>query len=315
MVLAPIVIGYGLLVAWDARTVAFGARMGALAFGLAAGLVPFELLRHSAGAKAGPLGLTTSVIGHNWSLLWHECLPWALSYRVYYAHHVMDYAPWEAPVPVQALQLTGAFLAGAIVFAGLGAVREKTFPWPLRRLGFMGAMTWPVALGAFLVSVMVMDHFAMRYLAVLTLLLPFAALPAARMLGPSRFAAVLAPHLVASALCGWVGYGPFVRGAVPVREAPELRDDYTLFELLRSHSVRYAEADYWTSRSSPARRSSSCPRTRPRTATRRTGRRSRPRRSSRTSSTAVARARTSRRLRGCSSRRAVGADRGPSPSR
>jgi hypothetical protein len=92
-----------------------------------------------------------------------------------------------------------------------------------------------------------MDHFSMRYLAVLTLMTPFAAAPAARALGAKRLAAVFAPHLLASAVAGWVGYGPFVRGPVPVAETPELRDDYTLFEMLRARDIRHAEADYWTS--------------------------------------------------------------------
>jgi hypothetical protein len=107
-------------------------------------------------------------------------------------------------------------------------------------------MTYPVAIGAFLVSVMVMDHFSMRYLAVLTLMLPLAAAPAAHVLGAKRYAALIAPHLVASALCGWVGYGPFVRGPIPVAETPELRDDYALYDLLRKKGITYAEADYWT---------------------------------------------------------------------
>jgi glycosyltransferase involved in cell wall biosynthesis len=87
----------------------------------------------------------------------------------------------------------------------------------------------------------------MRYLAVLTLMLPFAAAPLARAVGGKRFAILVGPHLVASAIGGWVGYGPFVRGALPVRETPELRDDYTLFHLLRARGVTYATADYWAS--------------------------------------------------------------------
>jgi hypothetical protein len=94
---------------------------------------------------------------------------------------------------------------------------------------------------------MVMDHFSMRYLAVLTSMLPFAAMPAARLLGRRRFALLVAPHLVASAIGGWVGYGPFVRGPLPVTETPELRDDYALFDLLRARGITHAEADYWAS--------------------------------------------------------------------
>ena len=94
---------------------------------------------------------------------------------------------------------------------------------------------------------MVMDQFSMRYLASLTVMLPFAAAPAAHLLGTRRFSALLAPHLVASAICGWIGYGPFVRGAMIVPELPALRDDYALLDLLRARGVRHAEADYWAS--------------------------------------------------------------------
>jgi hypothetical protein len=244
LVLAPIILGYALLVLleqpWD-HLPWFGTAT-------LAGFVPFGLLHQAARGKSGPLGLTTNVLRHNWDLLVRECLPWALSYKVYFARHVMDYLPWDAPALVQIVQLMGAFVVAAIVGIGLAVVFRTSVPWSERRLGFLGALTFPVAIGAFLVSVMVMDHFSMRYLAVLTLMLPIASLPAAELLGGKRFALLLAPHLVASALCGWVGYGSFVRGVVPVRaDAAERRDDDALASLLDARGIRYAEADYWVS--------------------------------------------------------------------
>ena len=245
MVLAPIVfvIGYGALVAAPRPLL----RAPLLGVAVLAGLAPFALLHASAGETSGPMGLTTSLLRHNWKLLVDECLPWALSYKVYYAHNVMDYQPWDAPVLVRAVQITGAIVAGAIVVVGLGSVFARRVPLPIRRLGFAGALAWPVTICGFLGSVMVMDRFSMRYLAVLTLMLPFASVPAAWLLGRARFAVLIAPHLVASAICGWVSYGPFVRGPVPVLETPELRDDYALLDLLRARRITYAEADYWAS--------------------------------------------------------------------
>jgi hypothetical protein len=243
LVLAPIVLGYGLLVSYERPL----HRLPQLGVAALAGLLPFVLVHRAAGAKTGPMGLTISALQHNWDLLVRECLPWALSYKVYYARNAMDYRPWEPPVVVQAIQITGAIVVAAIVVVGLGAVLKRSIPWPTRRLGFVGAMTYPVVIGAFLVSVMVMDHFSMRYLAALTLMLPFAAIPAACLLGGRRIGILLAPHLVASALGGWVGYGPFVRGAIPVLETPELKDDYGLFDLLRARGITHAEADYWAS--------------------------------------------------------------------
>jgi hypothetical protein len=243
MVLAPVVLGYGLVVAGAGPA----RRLPALAAGLAVGLVPFVLLHRAAGAKSGPMGLSLAPLRHNADLLLRECLPWALSYKVYYAHNVMDYAPWNAPWWVHGVQVAGVLGVLLVIGAGLALVRRPDIPRGTRLLGFFGAATYPVAIGAFLVSVMVMDHFSMRYLAVLTLMLPFAAAPLAHLLGVRRFGALVAPHLVASMIGGWVGFGPFVRGPLPVRETPELKDDYALFELLRSRGITYAEADYWAS--------------------------------------------------------------------
>jgi hypothetical protein len=243
LVLAPIVLGYALLASLGRLM----CQVPTFGIGLLAGIVPFALLRGASGAQHGPLGLTTAVIRHNWDLLVRECLPWALSYKVYSAKTAMDYAPWNAPLPVEAVQLTGAIVVGAIVLYGLFAIRSKVVPRSTRHLGFAGAMAYPVTIGAFLVSVMVMDHFSMRYLAVLTLMLPFAAAPVAHTLGGPRFAVLIAPHLVASSLCGWLGYGPFVRGPIPVLDSPDLRDDYAVFDHLRAQGITYAQADYWAS--------------------------------------------------------------------
>jgi len=241
MVLAPVILGYGFVVALPRAN----ERVVPFATGLLLGLLPYVALRITHQANAGPLGLTTSVIGHNWELLVRECLPWALSYKVYFARNVMDYAPWDAPLVIRGVQIAGALAAAVVVFIGLATVRVDEIPRSTRLLGFFGAAVWPVAIAAFLVSVMVMDHFSMRYLAVLTFALPFAAAPAATLLGPKRFALLLGPHLLASAIGGWVGYGPFVRGVVPVRV--DTRDDDALLASLVAHGVHVAEADYWTS--------------------------------------------------------------------
>ncbi len=243
MVLAPAVGLFALIVCVERPVL----RLSLLALGGAIGALPFFLLHRLAGAKSGPLGLSTSVIAHNWDLLVKECLPWALSYKVYFARYVMDYKPWDPPLAVQAIQLSGAVVVAAIVLAAFVLVRRESIPKSTRVLGFVGASAFVITIAAFLCSVMVMDHFSMRYLAVLTLMLPFASATIAHHLGTKRFAILISPHLVASALCGWVGYGPFVRGPIPVSETPELADDYVLFDLLRSKNITYAEADYWAS--------------------------------------------------------------------
>ena len=254
MLLLPLIGLYALIVAWagdDGRTRVLS--LAGFASGAMVGLAPFAIVHRLEGAKSGPMGLTTGMLRHHWRLLVDECLPWALSYKVYYARTVMDYHAWDAPWWFRAVGIVGALLLGALVVFGLVAPlrRAPKAPAPaggsLRGLGFVGALAFPLAIGAFLLSVMVMDHFSMRYLAVLTLMTPFAVAPAAQALGPRRFALAFAPHLVASAIAGWVGYGPFVHGAVPVAETPELRDDYTLLAKLRGRGLKWATADYWTS--------------------------------------------------------------------
>ena len=194
------------------------------------------------------MGFAMSTLAHHFRLLVDECLPWALSYKVYYAHRGMTYAPWDAPVWFRAVGTGGALLLASFVAFGLlmplKRVAARTSA-RVRAIGFVGALVFPVAIGGFLVSVMVMDHFSMRYLAVLTLMTPFAVAPAAVVLGTRRFALLFAPHVIASAIAGWVGYGPFVRGVRPVVE--ELRDDDALALALRARGVRWATADYWAS--------------------------------------------------------------------
>lgn len=250
MVLLPLAALFAALVAWDGA----GAReqverLAAYAAGALVGAIPFVVLRRLPGANPGPLGLTTSMIGHHVDLLLRECLPWAIGTKVYYAHHVMDYAPWtDVPSVVRIVQVLGAASLAVVVVVALAVGPfAKRLPWPARRLGLVGGLVYPLAISAFVVSVMVMDHFSMRYLAVLALLTPFAALPACELLGVRRFAVLFAPHLLATAIGGWVGYGPFVHGLVPVREAPELADDHALEALLASRGVHHATADYWAS--------------------------------------------------------------------
>jgi len=246
MLLLPLVGLYALLVTFRSGG-SRGLGLAGFASGAMVGLAPFAIVHRLAGAKSGPMGLSTSMLQHHWRLLVDECLPWALSYKVYYAHNVMDYREWIAPGWFRALGIAGALLLGALVTFGLVSPLRRSLPSAVRRLGFVGALAFPLAIGAFLVSVMVMDHFSMRYLAVLTLMTPFAMIPAAQALGARRFALAFAPHLVASAIAGWVGYGPFVHGPKPVAETPELRDDYALFAMLRAKNLRWATADYWTS--------------------------------------------------------------------
>lgn len=225
------------------------SRLGFVPFvvGAVVGLVPFLLLRRAAGARSGPFGLTTGMLAHHFDLLVSDCLPWALSYKPYVASDARDYRPWDAPAVFRFVAVVGALVVVMIALYGMVAVFLRAVPWPMRRLGFVGGVAFPTAIAAFLLSVMSMDHFSMRYLVILTLMLPFAAMPASYVLGAKRFALVFAPHLVAAAICGWLGYGPFVRGPLPARLTAQIADDERLGSALEERGVKYAVADYWAS--------------------------------------------------------------------
>ena len=209
----------------------------------ATGLVPFVLLRMQPNAKSAPLSFSTAALPHNAALLWNECLPWALGAKTYYAQHVMDYAPWNAPVWWTAFATAGAasLLPLLVGSAWLGRAAAAL----IRGAGTAGRVGVLATLGGFLVSVMVMDHFSMRYLAALVLVLPFALTPLAARLSAPRFALACAPFLVTQAVSGWVGFGPFVDGARPV-VAATAADDEALLQALHTRDIGYAMADYWT---------------------------------------------------------------------
>jgi hypothetical protein len=247
MVLAPVVLGYALAVSLARLPKERVVAVASLTLGLGLGLLPFVAMHRASQSSSGQMGLSLRVLSHNAELLVRECLPWALSYKVYFARDVMDYAPWDAPSLVRVVQYLGAVSVFALVALALAGPFLSRIPRDHARLGLAGALGFLATLGGFLVSVMVMDHFSMRYLATLTILLPFAALPASTRLGKRAFAFLLVPHLVASALSGWVGYGPFVRGIVPIRQQAECDADDAFFQLMKERGLHYAQADYWAS--------------------------------------------------------------------
>jgi hypothetical protein len=247
MVLAPVVLGYALSVGLARLPKERVVKVTSLALGLALGLLPFGLLHRASQSSSGQMGLSLRVLSHNMDLLVRECLPWALSYKVYFARDVMDYAPWDAPTLVRIVQGLGALgVLGLVALALVGPLLSR-MPPEFARLGLASAIGFLATIAGFLVSVMVMDHFSMRYLATLTLLLPFVALPAASRFGKKTLTLLLAPHLVASAISGWVGYGPFVEGVRPVLQHAEIEADDAFFRLMQERGMRYAQADYWAS--------------------------------------------------------------------
>lgn len=243
LLLVPLIAWYTLVVAWslDRRR----AALGSAALGAAIGLVPLLLLWRAPQAKHGVVTLSLDVIPKNARLLWEACLPWALGIKTYAPRAVMDYAPWPAPAAWTALAWTSAALVIALALGGAAWAWSSRLPWKTRALGLMGAAGIPLTLGAFVVSLMVMDHFSMRYLAAMLLLFPFALVSAASRLPRRLFVALLAPFLVTAGVSGWITFGPSVQGARIAPRTVSLDEDMALLAWLDARGIRAATADYW----------------------------------------------------------------------
>ncbi len=239
---------FALLCSWDARLPrrALGRRMAVMAAAaLVSGLLVL-LLRQAPHREEPSLSLTLARIGANWKLLTTKCLPYLLGAKVY--SRVEHLAPqlWQAPWPVRVVQWSGAVIFGAGLAFSLFAIKVRRLPWDVRRLGLLGGVAALSSLGAFLASMSPYDVWAVRYLAPVIWLSPFALAPAAALLRGRLFAAALAPYLIAATLGGWLSYGPYVQGALPVRWARgTAQEEQQLAELLRSKDVKIAAADYW----------------------------------------------------------------------
>jgi hypothetical protein len=103
---------------------------------------------------------------------------------------------------------------------------------------------------------MVMDQYSARYLDAMLLAAPFAIAPLAwwvadraraRARGAAAFAALFAPYLASAAVCGWLGYGRFVRGPAVDLTQGRAADERALFAALAARGVKFAMADYWAS--------------------------------------------------------------------
>jgi hypothetical protein len=245
LVLVPPIAAFGLACAIDrADPRASLARVTALLAGGIAGAVPLVLLRASPRATHGQLALALDLtsVARNAHLLVAPCLPWTLGAQAWTASTAIEYVPWDGPLAARALMIAGGtlflvaiILGGACVFA-----RRLSLPWTVRRLAIAGALALPVTVAGYLVSPMVFDLFSARYLAAIPLLAPFALAPLAAAFGTRRFALLMAPCAAASAIAGWVGYGPFLRDA-----PSDPSDETKLEEALASRGVHLAMADYW----------------------------------------------------------------------
>lgn len=221
-------------------------RLGALAVGAAMALLALWLSRRSPVANATKATLTFDRVHFNFDLLWNTCLPWLLGYGVQVPGPHLYPDLWQVPRWFHAVQLLGAgVLLGGIAVGGL-AVLAGGLPWPVRRLGGFGFLATGAALGGFLVSAMPGDMWSARYLAPIVWTAPFALAPLASWIKERVFLAVLAPYVITAAAGGWMSFGPYVHGPLPVRTARgTAEDERAVGQLLRERGVHVGAAQYW----------------------------------------------------------------------
>jgi hypothetical protein len=208
--------------------------------GLVAGAIPVALRMHHPAAQHGIFSVSTDVIAHNAKLLWDPCGPWFLGTTIVHAPDWSHWRPWPAPLFFRVIQLAGGAAFFAVCALSLVFARRE------RAIVRAAAIVALSTLGGFLVSLMVMDAFSMRYLAAIAIVLPFLAISVARRLGRARFTMLFAPYVATSALSGWITLAPYTDGPRVVREraasgAPEAE----LEERLAKYGVTHAIADYW----------------------------------------------------------------------
>ncbi|WP_214367311.1 glycosyltransferase family 39 protein [Pseudonocardia sp. H11422] len=199
-------------------------------------------------ADAGKTGLTLDRLQANWELLVETCLPYLLGLKIFIPDGTVGADRWESPWALQVVQWAGLLgFLGAFVWAAVTAAR-RTAPPPLRRLGALGLLVTVSSLGGFLVSSMPVDLLSARYIAPIVWFAPFLFAPAAATLGARRFGLTLAPYIVATAVSGWLAFGPYVDGPIPVRDPRGVaEDEAALAAELRSRGVEHAAAQYWLS--------------------------------------------------------------------
>ncbi len=235
-------------------------------FGALLGGIPLLVLRFHSKTVPQPTSLELSRVFKNFGLLLDPCLSWVLGLRNYVAKDMMDYAPWDGSPWQKALSISGTVSLLVLLVVSARAIRDPRISPRAARLGLVGVVLMAETLVAFLFSVMVMDHFSMRYLVGFILGIPFALMPILFVvsrtfvdrtfvwmrLGKSEPAVWPALVVAALILCfsisegvsGWVGFGPFVDGVTPRRLASADNPELLLTALRREH-VRDAIADYW----------------------------------------------------------------------
>lgn len=224
-------------------------RAAACGVGAAIGAAAVVSIRLASPAVAHRiLGADFIHIRYRLGLLWHKCLPFSLGYKLFQdSENPFARTLWAAPMPWYLLQLIGGWsLIAGMTLGGVMFLRTK-LPWGARRLGLFGVVVAATTALVFVVSMMPVDMWAVRYLGPVFWMAPFALAPLAASLRLRRLAVAIAPYLIVAAVGGWLSYGFYVHGPLPRNYAgPRFeREEQQVCDFLRSRGIRYAGSDYW----------------------------------------------------------------------
>jgi hypothetical protein len=230
------------------RVAIWPLRVGGLVAGALAGALVVACSRAQPVADASKATLSLDRWQANWALLTETCLPYLLGLRVLVPDGTGGVVPWAPPPLMQAMQWVGLLAFAVAVVWAVVALARREVPPSVRRLGVLGLLGTISSVGGFLVSSMPEDWLSARYLAPIIWFAPFTLAPAAHALRTWRFGVALAPFVVTVGVGGWLAYGPYVQGPLPVRDARGVAEDEAALAIaLRSHGVEYAAAQYWLS--------------------------------------------------------------------
>ncbi len=199
----------------------------------------------SAGAQSN-LQLDFSLVGHNWTVLSHQALPYAFGWRTVLSYDQAVNPVVEVPAVIRIVQMglgvmfLLATLSGAVLFF------KRTLPGNARLIGLVGTAGVVSSLGAFLVSAAPFDAFSARYLIPILVFAPLSVVPILNLLSARIAATVLLPFLIHFAIAGWLSYGDQVQNGLPARADRWALDDETaLRQLVRDRNIRHGLSGYW----------------------------------------------------------------------
>ncbi len=222
-------------------------RLGSVLLGAGFGFFLLQTLRGMAQLNTSRAYLTKDFISRNWPLLVEQCLPWLIGAKVFAMSAMGGVEVASSPGWLVPVQVAGAIVFGLALISGAALFFVQRIPWRIRVLGAVGAGVACTSLCGFLVSATAEDVMGARLLLPVIVTLPFTLAPLAFLAASApRFALVLSPYLLTSAIGGWLSYGAMVDGPLPVRTVRgALTEDLALAEFLRARGVRYAAANYW----------------------------------------------------------------------